>query len=165
MFAFNYCAQQGAKSGMALALQRCDGGIGTGKGLSGLDGAAQAGMILAAVTRLQERERNLIIATFGEVRTECHCGEMCAPKSWHEAIDALSHCPELDGAPRKARHAIICLALSRNSESAVAMARKHGLSERTVQDKAHKLKKRLLKERGAAFAQLERYFTAAGVVG
>lgn len=70
VFAFNYSGQQYALSPMSkLALK----GAGSGKGLVSVDGAAQAGMILAEVDRLQPIHRSCIIARYAIKTVECKC--------------------------------------------------------------------------------------------
>jgi len=70
IFAFNYSTQQYALSPMSkLALK----GAGSGKGLVSVDGAAQAGMILAEVDRLKPIHRSCIIARYAMKTVECKC--------------------------------------------------------------------------------------------
>jgi len=59
-FAYLFNAQQYAMTPMAKLM----GGHGSGKGLVGVDGAAQAGMIRAEVERLPVIERSCIIARY-----------------------------------------------------------------------------------------------------
>lgn len=60
-FAFRYSTQQYQPTPMARLMR---GSIGSGKGLVGLDGAAQAGLIRAIVDKLPEFERCAIVARF-----------------------------------------------------------------------------------------------------
>lgn len=60
-FAFRYSTQQYSPTPMARLMR---GSIGSGKGLVGLDGAAQAGIIRAEVETLPEFERFSIVARF-----------------------------------------------------------------------------------------------------
>lgn len=60
-FAFRYSTQQYQPTPMARLMR---GSIGSGKGLHGLDGAAQAGIIRAQVQELREFERCAVIARF-----------------------------------------------------------------------------------------------------
>ena len=68
-FAFEYAGQQSPRTPMT-SLMRTEN-IGSGKGLSGLDGAAQAGFILAEVCRLSDDQHNIIVARYGRVTHEC----------------------------------------------------------------------------------------------
>lgn len=60
-FAFRYSTQQYQPTPMARLMR---GSIGSGKGLVGLDGAAQAGLIRAIVETLPEFERCAVVARF-----------------------------------------------------------------------------------------------------
>lgn len=66
-FAFRYSGQQYSPS---LIAQMMKGPMKSGKGLSGLDGAAQAGLIRAMIDRLPEAERNVIVARFSGTHGE-----------------------------------------------------------------------------------------------
>jgi hypothetical protein len=69
VFGLNYSSAQYGEAALAKAVKRG----GSGKGLFGVDGAAQAGMILAAIERLGDTEASAIVARFA-VRTEpCPC--------------------------------------------------------------------------------------------
>jgi hypothetical protein len=59
-FAYLFNAQQYAMTPMAKLM----GGRGSGKGLVGVDGAAQAGMILGRVSQLPKIERYVIVARY-----------------------------------------------------------------------------------------------------
>lgn len=60
-FAYRYSPQQYQPTPMARLMR---GSIGSGKGLHGLDGAAQAGIIRAEVEKIREFERSAIVARF-----------------------------------------------------------------------------------------------------
>jgi hypothetical protein len=60
-FAYRYSTQQYQPTPMARLMR---GSIGSGKGLHGLDGAAQAGIIRAEVEKIREFERSAIVARF-----------------------------------------------------------------------------------------------------
>lgn len=60
-FAFRFNAQQYSPTPMARLMR---GQIGSGKGLVGIDGAAQAGFILGLIGQLQEWEQAAICARF-----------------------------------------------------------------------------------------------------
>lgn len=81
-FACNYSSQQYAMSAMAKIMQR--GAYGSGRGLVGLDGAGQAGMVLAEVDRIDYWQAVALMA--GKVnRTErCECSHSCC-RGWKMA--------------------------------------------------------------------------------
>lgn len=60
-FAYRYNGQQYSPSLIAMMMR---GPMKTGKGLSGIDGAAQAGLIRGIIQRLEPAERNMISARF-----------------------------------------------------------------------------------------------------
>ncbi len=62
-FAFNFSADQYAQSPMSK-LVKGNGNLGSGKGLIGVDGAAQAGMIMREVCSLGYAEKMYLIALF-----------------------------------------------------------------------------------------------------
>ncbi|MFP3186792.1 MAG: hypothetical protein RXS25_39500 [Paraburkholderia sp.] len=74
VFAFNYSTQtrdRSAMDRMAAPSPR------TGKGLSGNDGAAQAGMIRRELEQLTDIERAVLVARFAPRSSPCACGRAC----------------------------------------------------------------------------------------
>ncbi|MDY0071806.1 MAG: hypothetical protein RBR77_04070 [Thauera sp.] len=87
-FGFNYSGQQYAESMLTKLFKR---GIGSGKGLVALDGAAQSGMILSAVERLDDVGQAVIAARFAPRFTECKCcGGDKGTDTWVEAVNCLA---------------------------------------------------------------------------
>lgn len=89
MFAFNYSSQQYALSPMAKLMKT---GIGSGKGLVALDGAAQAGIIRARVAQLPPLQAACVVARYAPRFEECPC---CRNKDkmtdeYREAIATLA---------------------------------------------------------------------------
>lgn len=68
VFAFNYSDEQYAKTPMSKVMTQ---GKGTGKGLSGNDGAAQAGMIRAEIRRLGQIGEAILTARYAPVSLPC----------------------------------------------------------------------------------------------
>jgi hypothetical protein len=155
VFAFRYAHDQSPRTPMTSLMQ--GGPIGSGKGLTGVDGAAQAGMILAALPRvLTAEQRNVVTVRYGDVRHDCPCCRQPAPTSdWAAALDALSHCEELGDLPRAIRHAaverIVC---RRNRHSMAHWANAYDMSERTLRERSAKAKLRLAKVEAAALAEV-----------
>ncbi|MGP8437169.1 DNA-binding protein [Paraburkholderia fungorum] len=75
IFACNYAAQQYAMSPMAKLLQR--GGSGSGRGLIGLDGAAQSGMVLAELQRIDYVQMLVLVARCAPRKERCECKHAC----------------------------------------------------------------------------------------
>lgn len=87
-FAFNYSAQAVERPMMA---RMADKGGGTGKGLGGLDGAGQAGMILSKVATLSRLHQAILRARFGERVANCPCcGSPADDHDWLAAIRVIS---------------------------------------------------------------------------
>lgn len=95
-FAFGFNLQQYGESPLAKMQQR--GRLGSGKGLIGMDGAGQAGMVLAQIDRLSQTERAAIVARFSPRSAPCPCCGGEKPVSiWQEAIEHLASCCILPG--------------------------------------------------------------------
>lgn len=87
-FAFNYSAQAVERPMMA---RMADKGGGSGKGLGGLDGAGQAGMILSKVKSLSRLHQAILRARFGERVANCPCcGSSADDHDWLAAIRVIS---------------------------------------------------------------------------
>jgi len=90
-FAFGFNLQQYGESPLAKMQQR--GRLGSGKGLIGMDGAWQAGMVLAQIDRLGPTDRADIIARFAPRFEPCPCCGGERPIAiWREAIEHLAAC-------------------------------------------------------------------------
>lgn len=162
-FAFNYAGQQSPRTPMARLMQGA--ALGSGRGLAGIEGAAQAGMVLAAVARLPKEQSQVITVRYGDVRYECPCcGQPAPQQDWLDAVDALSRCVELEGVPRKVRHAVIERAVCRRKWDAARLSIEYGLSERTLRHSCLQLKRRLGKLENTALAKLDERFAETGLV-
>ncbi|CAN7610482.1 hypothetical protein LJR034_004681 [Caballeronia sp. LjRoot34] len=75
VFACNYAAQQYAMSPMAKLLQR--GSSGSGRGLIGLDGAAQSGMVLAELGNIDYVQMLVLVARCAPRKERCECNHSC----------------------------------------------------------------------------------------
>lgn len=95
VFALNYCEQQSAMSPMAKLMQQ--GAYGSGRGLVGLDGAGQAGMVMAEIEKLARRNYYMalsLLARCSQERIRCSCGQACCSRwkpnpIWREAVNQL----------------------------------------------------------------------------
>lgn len=91
VYAYNFSHQQYPRSPMSKAILQSR----AGRGLGGLDGAAQAGMIRAEVTNLDRLEQAFIVARFAPASAPCDCGRSCCSgkrsnEEWTQAIGILS---------------------------------------------------------------------------
>jgi hypothetical protein len=92
VFAFNFSGQCYDRPMMNRLASPA---VGTGKGLVGLDGAAQAGMIRAEVQSLGKLAEAIIIARIAPRSVPCHCRSACCSgkkpnKEWVYAISYLA---------------------------------------------------------------------------
>lgn len=162
VYAFNYQNQQSPASPMGRAMT---GPTGSGKGLSGVDGAAQAGFILAAVERLPRESRNVITARFGNVLHECKCcGQPTAGDNWRAAINTLSLCDDLRDLPRPVRLAAVQKALNLRKCEVSEVADSYEISDRTLRHKIKQVREKLFKLERKTLIQLDGFFSATGLI-
>lgn len=91
IFAFHYSMQQ---QGRPLSDRLASPGGRTGKGLSGNDGAAQAGMIWRELQDVSPLERAVLIARYAPKSIPCACTNPCCSgyrpnPTWNDAIRDL----------------------------------------------------------------------------
>jgi len=91
VFAFNYSMQQ---QGRPLADRLASPAMRTGKGLSGVDGAGQAGMIRREMEELTYLQRAALVARFAPRSMPCSCRNACCSgyrpnPEWDAAIRDL----------------------------------------------------------------------------
>ena len=92
VFAFNFSGQCYDRPMMNRLASPA---IGSGKGLVGLDGAAQAGMIRAEVQAMGKLAEAILIARIAPRSMPCHCRQACCSgkkpnKEWTDAISILA---------------------------------------------------------------------------
>jgi hypothetical protein len=164
VFAFRYAGQQSPKTPMSAMMQQRES-LGSGRGLSGLDGAGQAGMVLSALRILTAEQRHVIVARFGDIRRNCPCcGQPAPDQAWNEAVEALSLCGELHDLPKQVRRAAIEKAVCRKAIRFHDFTTEYGLSPRTLRHKTAEVRQRLGKVENQALAHLEDFFEARGVL-
>lgn len=86
-FAFNHTERQGVPN---LLQRLADRDREPGRGLVGLDGAAQAGMILREVHQLSALQRAVIICKFSRPKPCGHCGTLVDTSERIQAVEALA---------------------------------------------------------------------------
>lgn len=130
-FAFHYTSQQSPQTPMSGLMR--GGAIGNGKGLHGVDGAAQAAMILNALDRLPKEQRWALTVRFGEIYHDCPCcGYPMLSDEWNEAADNLAWCDLLDGIPKQVRREMVAKVLCRRKVDLGEMAKRYKLVRRTL---------------------------------
>lgn len=92
VFALHYSAQQYALSPMGKMMQ--GSGLGSGRGLVGLDGAGQAGMVMAELQALSSLERAALVGRYAPRDLQCDCGRPCCRRfrrnpEWSDAVREL----------------------------------------------------------------------------
>ena len=164
IFALNYAHQQSPKTPMTALLRGPAGG--SGAGLSGLDGAAQAGMILRAIDALSHDQRAVLIVRFGDFRSDCPCcGQPAPSEEWNEAMAYLASSADLEGLPRIVRFAAIERAVCRRKWDSKRISQEYGLSLRTLQEQVRRLKARMGKAENAGLGALDTWLRQGGTVG
>lgn len=92
-FAFNFSLQQYDRP---LMNKLADGpGIRTGRGLSGNDGAGQAGILRRHVATLTHLQQAVLVARFAPAQLDCSCGAACCSEKmvnfeWQAALRLLA---------------------------------------------------------------------------
>lgn len=156
MYAFNYSSQQYALSPMAKMMKT---GIGSGKGLVALDGAGQAGMILAHVGRLPALHQACIAARHAPRFEECPC---CSSKdkmtdTYREAIATLAEWAigQVSGISIRNMRGAIVRSFYEKGVSVAAAALELGVAKRTAYDHKAKIFGELKKMDAAAQAGID----------
>lgn len=137
VYAFNYSMQQQDRP---LADRLASPGARTGKGLSGNDGAGQAGMIRRELMELTELELAILIARFAPRSTPCACRNPCCSghrmnQEWSDAMRVLEQAAlmQLSGhvSNYRLRRRLVEKAVGVKIELK-AIAKESGVSEKTV---------------------------------
>lgn len=131
VYAFQYANQQSPRTPMTSLMRSVQ--TGTGKGLSGVDGAAQAGFILAEVCRLPDDQHNVIVARYGHVLHECrHCEQDTPSDDWRAAIAELANNIEVDWTHRRVRRDIVEMAIGKSIMNKEQFCKKYSISKSTA---------------------------------
>lgn len=99
MFALNHAHGSVQKTLLARLM---GGGSNGGRGLGGLDGAGQAGMILAELEQLSELHGALLIARYASPALQCACKSPCCKgyresNLWRAAVEYLTQYVLIEG--------------------------------------------------------------------
>lgn len=169
MFAFNFAHGGLEKSTLAKLLPPGK----PGRGLSGLDGAAQAGMIKAEVTSLDEDYRTVIAARFAPVNSPCSCKALCCSgrrenPEWRAAVHWLAEYALIEGLTGTISHLRIRRALVTKyfgvRISLVAIAQECGVNRDTVSANNMRLVERLKKLEHQALEAIDDRLVIAGII-
>src|SRR5574337_1713990 len=164
-FAFEFSPEQYGEGTLAGLLKRA-AGIGSGKGLIGLGGAAPAGMILAEVWRLPALERHAIIARYGQRRTECRCcGSPGMSEEWKLAVEGIAAWAVPAGlSNHRARREIVGRFFTR-SGTVKEIAERYGLERKRLGEQVTAMEKRIKDLEARAQSSMDDVLKQTGVVG
>lgn len=163
VYAFNYAHQQSPKTPMTSLMRTV--GIGSGKGLSGVDGAAQAGMILAEVCRLPNDQHNVIVARYGHVLHQCiHCEQDAPSDEWRSAIAYLSDGIEMDCTHRRMRRDIVEIAIGKSGINNDQFCKRYAVSKSAAYRQISELKTRFRQLERSAIANLDNEFYSSNLL-
>lgn len=111
LFGLRFSSQQYAASPMSRMMRQGVSAAGADKGMVGLDGAGQAGLVLARIEKLAPLERACIVARYS-TRTEscCSCGNDRPTDEYKQAIVTLADWAQqfiASASARRMRYAIV----------------------------------------------------------
>lgn len=164
VFAFNFSMQQYDQPAMAKLMGK---GIGSGKGLVGTSGAAQAGMVLAAVERLDPIHRAAIYARFAPKFEECPCCHGDKPtQEWQEAVERLASWAVPTGISHmRARRALIAKFFGVRGVEFKSLASDFGLNRKALSEQYQTIGASLKKAEEKGQTALDDEFRQRGLVG
>lgn len=170
VFAFNFSHQAYDRPVMN---RMADGPKRSGKGLVGLDGAGQAGMIRAAVDALGREEAMVITARFAPRRDRCACRRDCCSgwvpgREWRAATDHLTEYVlrmALAGTVShyRLRNGIVRRVFG-DDVKLVEIAEAAGVNRDTVSDHAKRITKHLSGIEGRALKAIDEKLYTDGIV-
>jgi hypothetical protein len=157
VFALNYSMQQYDRP---LMNRKAAGpSTGTGKGLSGLDGAGQAGMVRVELERLAPIQQAVLVASIAPQQLPCECGVSCCSgwkinQEWADAMGDLTSAAAaaaLSGCLSNGRlRSMLIQRLFGAKVTLSKLAEDHKVDERTVSAHHAKLKRWLFGGAGEA---------------
>lgn len=171
LFAFNASMQQYDRP---IINRMAAQDIGSGKGLAGLDGAAQAGMIRAELKAIGRLHEAILIARIAPRSTPCTCRAPCCSgrrpnREWNEALDWLSDYVRTTArAGRTSDYRIRrgCVEMFFGSSMTVSrLAHLCGVTRNTVGAHFARVRKLLKEEEGRAQIAIDERLRAAGIIG
>lgn len=171
-YAYNYSLQQYDAPPMTKLMRKA---IGNGKGLVGLDGAAQSGFVRAEVGQLTLEQQMVLAARFAPAMQECDCGRACCcgqkpAEEWSEAIKwltsyamraALAGCVS----HHRLRQALVMRAFGKKTDSLDALAELASVHRNTVSDQNQRVQKCMREIEAAAARAIDERLRNCGMVG
>ena len=167
-FAMNYSAGISGPSWAKMGKPNPEG-----RGLVGLDGAAQAGMIQAELSRLVPARRWILVARMAVPRLPCACRRPCCVgyverREWGEAVDALAEYVLTRGLTGTVSHfhlrRIIVMRYFGDLRGLTTIAKQAGVNRDTASLYNKRVVEHLAKEERMAWLEIGNYLEAAGLV-
>ena len=155
---FAFDPQRSGQCERPAASRMSDKRLGTPGALSGLDGAAQAGMIRKSLSRLPYVQQSLLVARYAPSSIKCECKHECCRgwtpnPQWQASVRLVADCvtkEALDGCTVDRQLLLGILAkLYGKKISVILVAEEQGVSSGTASNHTAKVKRWLLGERTA----------------
>jgi hypothetical protein len=171
MFAFNFT--HGTLKRPSISVLATKGGGGGGKGLAGLDGAAQSGMIQAEVGFLSAVRQQILGARFRPQSAPCACKSACCrgmrdDGEWGMAIAWLTEWVLAQGltatiSHHRLRRAVVMRYFGRH-ESLIAIAEACHVNRDTASELNKRVVERFRSEERGGMHEIEARLKKAGIV-
>ena len=163
VFALHYSTEQYGETVLGKLLRKAGG---SGKGLVGLDGAGQAGMVLAAIWRLKWVERAAIVARFSPRHEPCACcGGQRPARLWRDAVEQLADwCVPAGVSNIRCRRELVAKHFGSGGIEFVALAEKYAMNRKTVAEHYRTMGRALADVESVAQMSIDEAFRAAGMV-
>lgn len=172
MFAFNFSLQQYDAPPMAKLMR---GAIGSGRGLVGLDGAGQSGLVRAEVMALPGVQQYILAARYASRSVPCDCRKPCCSgqmvgKEYREAIEwltdyvlraALTGCTS----NHRLRRLLVLRSFGVKAGSLEDISDETGVHRNTVSDQNQRVQKHLRDLEDKAQRAIDDRLRACGMVG
>ncbi|MBN3777423.1 DNA-binding protein [Burkholderia sp. Ac-20345] len=175
-YAFTYSTQQYGKSAMAVMYSP----PGSGRGLGGIDGAGQAGMVRAEVDKLSPAQQAVLIGRYAPPDLPCACGAACCSKhrpnkEWAAMLDWLARYTAVlfSGclSNERLRRALVRNVLTGQQSEYTALGKQYGVDRNTVAKHAAMIEAALIGTRGEkgefdrAYERVDDLLHDAGLIG
>ncbi|ADG20378.1 conserved hypothetical protein [Paraburkholderia atlantica] len=176
-YAYSFNSQQYGKSLMA----RMYGPPGSGRGLSGIDGAGQAGFVLAEIEKIPLVQQAVLFVRYAPTSFPCSCGADCCSrqrpnKAWQAVVDWIAEhhvAALLPGCVRNVRlhRQLVRETLTGERSEYAALGKQYGVHAQTVAKHAGVIRTALVGTRAhigemdRALVRADELLRAAGIVG
>lgn len=175
-YAYHFSSEQYGRSAMASMWAP----PGTGRGLSGIDGAGQAGMVRAEIDKLTPTQQAVLTLRYAPRDLPCSCGRPCCSgrylnAEWRGALEALvQHTAHLFAGQMsnvRLRAELIRLSIERERPDYTALGKQFGADRHTVSKHAGIIELAVVGTRSArgefdrAYERIDELLDEAGLIG